>query len=444
MGGVFTNRAAGSLHSRTHRAGVGATAARAWLPLAHEVGRGVTRRMLGRGGSPQRPSFTQWDIEPSFEDATWVIGQSPGTLLASTPMRLLGTSGRTNPATAWRIEYVTTDARDRTITATGAFLRSRRPWYGGPRPVIAFAPSTQGVAKHCDPSFSCSVGMSMTWDGPVDIVASYELPAITMLLATGAHVVLTDYPRDPDFDWQLYCDHPSGGRALVDAVRAARSLGLSPEAPLGMWGFSQGGAAVGMALERPDYAPDVSPRAAVVGAPPSRLNEVLEHLDGSLVSGVLSYAVAGLLVVSPEIRAEILGNLTREGMDHFLADTATCAVSSVFTSGWRSTSRWTRSGVPLGELLDDLPHVAAEFDRRELGSTGPKVPVLLWGSRHDDVVPVQQIRELRDAWRAGGTELTWHEDRTPPLPGRTGANHFGPYYRNLTGNVGWLIEQLRR
>ncbi|WP_231587611.1 lipase family protein [Corynebacterium comes] len=438
---MFTNRAA---DPRVPRAGVGATMARAWFPLAHEVGRGVARRLMGREGHPRRPGFTEWEAEPSFDDATWVIGEKPGTLLASAPMRLLGTSGRSNPATAWRIEYVTTDARDRTITATGAFLRSHRPWSGGPRPVVAFAPSTQGVAKHCDPSYSCSVGMSVTLDGPVDIVASYELPAVTMLLAAGAHVVLTDYPRDPDFDWQLYCDHPSGGRALVDAVRAARSLGLSADAPVGMWGFSQGGAAVGMALERPGYAPDVTARAAVVGAPPSRLNEVLRHLDGSLVTGVLSYAVAGLLVVSPEIRAEILSSLTREGMDHFLADTATCAVSSVFTSGWRSTARWTHSGVPLGELLDDLPHVNAEFDRRELGAAGPSVPVLLWGSRNDDVVPVQQVLDLRDAWRAQGTRITWLEDRTPRLPGRTGANHFGPYYRHLPGNVGWLIDQLCR
>lgn len=441
MGVVFTNRAD---DPRVHRAGVGATAARAWLPLAHEVGRGAARRLTGRESSPRRRSFTEWDTEPSFDHATWVIGEKPGTLLASAPMRLLGTSGSANPATAWRIEYVTTDARDRTITATGAFLRSHRPWRGGPRPVIAFAPSTQGVAKHCDPSYSCSVGMSVTLDGPLDIVASYELPALTMLLAAGAHVVLTDYPRDPDFDWQLYCDHPSGGRALLDAVRAARSLGLAEDAPVGMWGFSQGGAAVGMALERPGYAPDVRARAAVVGAPPSRLNEVLSHLDGSLVTGVLSYAVAGLLVVSPEIRSEILASLSPEGMDHVLADTTTCAVSSVFTSGWRSTSRWTRSGVPLGELLDDLPHVNAEFDRRELGSAAPSVPVLLWGSRHDDVVPVRQVRELRDAWRGQGTELAWTEDRTPRLPGRTGANHFGPYYRRLPGNVGWLIDQLRR
>ena len=121
---------------------------------------------------------------------------------------------------------------------------------------------------------------------------------------------------------------------------------------------------------------------------------------------------------------------------------ATCAVSSVFTSGWRGT-QWTR-GVPLGELLDDLPHVSAEFDARRLGGGAPSVPVLLWGSRHDDVVPVAQVRDLRDVWRTAGADVTWYEDRSLRVPGRTGANHFGPYYRHLTRNVGWLLDQLRR
>ncbi|AJE33230.1 hypothetical protein B842_06905 [Corynebacterium humireducens NBRC 106098 = DSM 45392] len=434
----------GSRSPRIHRAGVHAATARAWVPLMGDVGRGVVRRLRGGTRSPTRPRFADWESEPSFSDATWVIGRPPGTLLASAPMRLMGGSGGINRATAWRIEYVTTDARGRTITATGAYLHSHSPWRGGARPVIAFAPSTQGVAPHCDPSWSMSVGMSVSLRGPVDVVASYELPAVTALLASGAHVVLTDYPRDPDLGWQLYCDHPSGGHALLDAVRAARQLHLPESAPVGCWGFSQGGAAVGWALEYPGYAPDVSPVAAVIGAPPSRLDDVLAHVDGSLVTGVLSYAVAGLLVVSPEIRAEILTALTPEGLDHVTADLATCAVSSVFTSGWRGTHRWTHAGVPLGELLDDLPHVSAEFDARRLGWGTPSVPVLLWGSRHDDVVPVAQVRELRDTWRAAGADVTWYEDRSLRVPGRTGANHFGPYYRHLTRNVGWLLDQLRR
>lgn len=428
-----------------HRAGLRSTLFRTLAPLAHESAQRNVRRLAGRTRPPTRAGENPaWEGEPGFGDATWVIGQDAGTLLKSTPMWLLGTRGRLNPATAYRIEYVTTDARERAITATGAYFHSHSPWRGGARPVIAFAPSTQGVAQHCDPSYTCTVGTNVFLTRPYDAIAAYELPVINLFLAAGCHVVLTDYPRDPDLELQLYCDHPSGARALVDAVRAARHLGLPADAPLGFWGFSQGGGTVGTALERTDYAPDVTPSAAVVGAPPAQLDAVLRHADGTLVTGVIAYATAGLMVTSPEIRDEILAVLTKDGLRTLVDNLTTCAGGSLLASGWRSTASWTRSGMPLGAILDDLPAVDDEFARRRLGQGAPDVPVLLWGSTHDDVIPIGPVRQLQIDWQRQGADVTWRENRFPRVPGRTGLNHFGPYYRTLTDDVGWLLDQLRR
>ncbi|WP_284523337.1 hypothetical protein [Corynebacterium aquatimens] len=165
-----------------------------------------------------------------------VDGVRPGTLLAAAEIRPVGLSGRANPAESWRIDYATSDRKSRILTATGAVFRSRTPWRGkGPQPTIAFAPSTQGVARHCDPSYSCTVGAQVRRN-PLDAIAAYEQPAINLLVAHGANVVLTDYPRDPEDNVQLYCDHVSSARALADAVRAAASLGVGAE-NLGLWGF---------------------------------------------------------------------------------------------------------------------------------------------------------------------------------------------------------------
>ncbi|WJY63378.1 putative inactive lipase [Corynebacterium atrinae] len=431
--------------ARIHRTGVNRTAARTALSLGHAVVSGGLRRVMGRQRPPTRArDYPRWETEPGFGDATWVIGQKPGTLLKSSPMRLLGTEGSLNPATAHRIEYVTTDARGHTITATGAYFHSHSRWRGGSRPVVAFAPSTQGVAKHCDPSYSCTVGASVFRTRPVDIIAAYELPVTNLLLAAGCHVVITDYPRDPDLQLQLYCDHTSGAHSLIDAVRASHVLGLPQEAPVGMWGFSQGGGTVAQALEDPTYAPDMRVKAAVVGAPPARLEEVLRHVDGSLVTGVLAYATAGLMVTSPEIHEEIFSVLTPEGITKLLNYLATCAGGSVLASGWQSSATWTRNGATLGSLLEDLPAVSKEFEARHLGRAKPSAPVLLWGSTNDDVVPIGIVRDLNRRWRRLGGDVTWREDRTPHLPGRTGFNHFGPYYRRLADDVGWLLDQLRR
>lgn len=83
-----------------------------------------------------------------------------------------------------------------------------------------------------------------------------------------------------------------------------------------------------------------------------------------------------------------------------------------------------------------------EFERQQLGHTTPGIPVLLWGSTHDDVIPIQQVRDVRDRWADLGADVTWHESGLPRAPGRTGMNHFGPYFRHLTDHSGWLLDRL--
>lgn len=114
----------------------------------------------------------------------------------------------------------------------------------------------------------------------------------------------------------------------------------------------------------------------------------------------------------------------------------------MLASGYSSSRGWTHQGTPLADILDDLPLVVAEFGKQKLGRVPPEIPVLLWGSKNDDVIPIDPIRELRDRWADKGTPLTWHESQAPRVPGRTGLNHFGPYFRNLEKYSGWLMDHL--
>lgn len=206
---------------------------------------------------------------------------------------------------------------------SGAVFRSRTPWKGrGQRPTVAFAPSTQGVAPQCDPSYSCTVGVAFR-KRPFDVIAAYEQPAINLLVAAGANVVLTDYPRDPEDNVQLYCDHVSAARALADAVRAAEQLGVR-SAVVGLWGFSQGGGAVGGWLENPEYAPEIQSAAAVVGAPPADLLATLHHADRAIASVVILYAVAGMMAASPAVAAELAPVLSPQGLEIVLFDSGVC------------------------------------------------------------------------------------------------------------------------
>lgn len=375
--------------------------------------------------------------DPEFAPATWLTGVTPGTLIEAAEVSPVGLRTRLNPATAHRISYATSDSRARCLTATGAVIRSHVPWTGrGPRPTVAFAPSTQGVAPRCDPSYSCTVGLALRTH-PLDAIAAYEQPVINLLVAAGANVVLTDYPRDPEDNVQLYADHFSSARALADAVRAADELGVGA-ANLGLWGYSQGGGAAAGWLEEPEYAPELQPLAAVVGAPPVSLPEVLAHVDGSLVAVVALYAVAGLAAWDDSIAKELYSHLSPEGIAAVFSEGRVCATGAVLSQPWASTRAWTASGVSMSTLLESLPLTGRRLDELELGTRRPlRIPTRLWGGLHDDVVPYDGVRRLARSWGVG------LETRRPPrVPGRTGANHIVPYFLHAPADVQWLLSRL--
>lgn len=381
--------------------------------------------------------FRRRGDDPDFGRAEWVSGIPAGTLLNSRRIRAAGLGNRLNDAHGWRIDYVTTDGQGRTVSATGAAFRSLRPWNGpGPRPTIAFAPSTQGVAPHCDPSYSGTVGIRLRW--PLDLVAAYEQPVINYFVALGCHVVLTDYPRDPEDNVQLYCDHPAAAHSLIDALRAARTLGINYE-NLGLWGFSQGGGAVGAFLEHPDYAPEIRPRAAVIGAPPADLAATLLHVDGSLASVVVAYAIAGLVAQGGDVAEEIGATLNPRGTRLLRTAAGYCAPGAAVHAAWHSTKLWTHSGRPVGVLLDDLPATAAELAQRNLGTRSPDIPVRLWGSVNDDVVPFGVVKKLALDW-----DVPVQTRKMPRIPGRLALNHFVPYFAHFASDARWLVSHLNR
>lgn len=433
------------------------TAVRVLAGGSLDVGRLMVSRIGHRlhGEHLQRPDISRlgpFEVRPTYVEAESVAGFTPGQVVRHTETGFVGVgSPRGNPlrvpAVVERMEFVTTDSHGHRQTATGGVIRPRTPWTGpGARPTVAIAPATQGVAHHCDPSQSLSLGFAYLPGSPFDFVAAYEQPAFTYFAARGANVVFTDYPRNPDTGVQYYCDHIAGGQSLVDAVRAARHLGVAPGSPVGLWGFSQGGGTVCSALERPEYAPDVTITAAVAGAPPADLNEVLTYIDGGMLVGVLSYAIAGLAAQGEEEFVELATMFNEVGLKEIGVNLATCAGGMLAMSRYHSTASWTVSGKRLMDIVRDgeAPAVSVSLERQTLGRTGhvPTAPVLLWGSTHDDVVPIQPVRDLAKAWHAQSAPVTYWESQLADIPGRTSINHNLPYFTTLVRHADWLLSNV--
>ena len=142
-------------------------------------------------------------------------------------------------ANVHRIMYRTTDRVGKSIAVTGTVLTPRTPHHD-PRPIIAFAPGTQGLADKCAPSRQMAEG------------TEYEALPIKKLLDQGYAVVVTDYQGLGTPGVHTYMNREVQGRAVLDSVRAAQRLDeadLPDAGPVALYGYSQGGGAAASAAE---------------------------------------------------------------------------------------------------------------------------------------------------------------------------------------------------
>jgi acetyl esterase/lipase len=212
-----------------------------------------------------------------FYEAPADVPARPGTMIRSEPF----TAGVPAGARAWRVLYSSTAENGKPIAVSGLIVAPANP-PPGPRPVLAWAHGTLGVARACAPSLS---------DAPLE-----GIPDMTAPLAEGWVIALTDYPGLGTTGPHPYLVGVSEGRAVLDAVRAARrvDLGLDLGDRYAIWGHSQGGHA---ALFAGQLAATYLPEGRLVGvaalAPATDLKDNLSAIEGTQGGNILTiYALA--------------------------------------------------------------------------------------------------------------------------------------------------------
>ena len=119
----------------------------------------------------------------------------PGGIVRSEPIRLVyEPSGQLGGwvASGTRIMYRSNDTHGQPNVVTGTYFEPDRPWPGGgPRPLIAFAPGTQGQGDQCAPSRL--FGQGIHFSSGLDITLGYEQMFVASLVARGLSVVFTDF-----------------------------------------------------------------------------------------------------------------------------------------------------------------------------------------------------------------------------------------------------------
>ncbi|MGW2297713.1 lipase family protein [Streptomyces violaceorubidus] len=384
---------------------------------------------------------------PAFYTPPSGLPGADGTLIRHEPLPLAlslpGIDGPL-PGRATRLMYKTADANGEAVAVTGAYIEPAAKWRGdGPRPLVAVAPGTMGQGDQCAASMALEHPLQLNGQ---TVSVGYEDLSVYRLLLRGVAVVVTDYVGLGATDrLHTYVNRVDGAHAVLDAVRAARSLdsaSVTADSRVGLFGYSQGGGATAAAAElQPSYAPDVPLAGTYAGAPPADLTEVTRAIDGSDLAGALGWSLNGFLQTEPALRP-IADRYINEAGQEALKDLSTmCVGDALFGYGGADSTDWTKTGQSISDVIEAEPALQTFLAKQRIGSLKPAGPVRLATGVSDDLVPHGQARRLAVDWCAKGGKVTYAPVLLPNV-GSGLLNHFGPLLTDQGNAISWLTDRL--
>src|SRR6201994_4157051 len=148
---------------------------------------------------------------------------APGTLVRQEII-----DGAPLGATTYRVLYRSTGLDNKPIFVSGLAIVLPGDPRPGRRPIVAWAHPTSGVVPRCAPSLA--------------IFLFEQIQGLRSMVERGFVVAATDYPGLGTPGPHPYLAGESEGRAVIDIVRAARTLpGAGNGRDFTLWGHSQGG-----------------------------------------------------------------------------------------------------------------------------------------------------------------------------------------------------------
>jgi hypothetical protein len=340
--------------------------------------------------------------DPFYQPPPGYQHAAPGTVLRSRDVELAFLGLIPQPVKATQLLYRTMDmhgAPEATVTTVivPANLGAEQSC-----PLLSYQCAIDAMSSRCFPSYALRRKANA-----LGSLAQLELLLITAAIAEGWAVSVPDHEGRQGLWGAPY----EPGYRVLDGIRAALSserIGISPAAPIGLWGYSGGGLASAWAAEMcGEYAPELDIVGAVLGSPVGDLGHTFRRLNGSFLAGLPALVVAALAHAYPDLDRVIKEHTNDEGRALLSGLEKMTTVGAVFRMAGKNMGDY------LDEPLEDIlstPEVTHVFDSIKLGSAVPAPPVLIVQAVHDYLIDVHDIDELADAYSAGGADVTYHRD----------------------------------
>ncbi|KAI3617031.1 hypothetical protein CBS9595_002940 [Malassezia furfur] len=221
------------------------------------------------------------------------------------------------------------------------------------------------------------------------------------------------------------------GYMTLDSIRATLNfskLKLSSNTRIAGYGYSGGAITLGWASSlKPSYAPELNIIGWSFGGTPSNLLGTINHIDGTIFSGLILAGVTGVTDVYPEIHEYIqtvLNSAGREGLEfcrnHCLQEIILrYPLKSIYSYEFQTRGKDVFNNATVQQMFTDLTMGIRPHET-------PDVPVFMYHAQHDEIVPYDDAHKTAKAWCRNGAQVKF-----------TTYSHYemGHFTTEITGSV---------
>jgi pimeloyl-ACP methyl ester carboxylesterase len=257
----------------------------------------------------------------------------------------------------------------------------------------------------CDPSYNYQF---LAPQG--SLISSAEFFLLQAYVLDGNIVSSPDY-EGPD---AAFGAGRLAGMGVLDSMRAVANfkdtLGLNDKPAVVGYGYSGGAIATGWAAQlQPTYAPEIAIKGWASGGTPANLTGTARFVDGTLFSGFLPQALAGLdapTAYEAQLSPIYDEYLTTDGQLNLAAAEQICSIQNIPLFAFQQVQ--SPKFQTLGDRLFYEPTVRRVLDDNLMGQSQketPKVPVYLFHAPDDEIIPYANATTLREEWCGYGASV---------------------------------------